>query len=145
MQEYSEQKENSGQNKSKEEKIHFDPNAAVNAFENVAQSYMNWQQTIAANETERERIKAEKEKAIKQIEATKEILMTYLNKSFDERTVIFKKNFEAIDVAIASNNMEALAITIQSVNALAAQSPFKALADVAKVRQSLLNGDEIEI
>ena len=98
-----------------------------------------------ANRTERERIQAEKEKALAQIEATQTVLITYLNRSFDERATIFKKDFEAIDTAIANNNMEALAIMVQNVNTLAAQSPFKALVDLAQVKRNFLTNDEVEI
>ncbi|MDM8146516.1 hypothetical protein QUW02_11400 [Bacteroides eggerthii] len=98
-----------------------------------------------ANRTERERIKANKKVALAQIEATKAVLMDYLNRSFDERASIFKKDFEAIDTAIANNNMEALALMVQSVNTLAAQSPFKALVDLAQVKRNFLTSDEVEI
>ena len=58
---------------------------------------------------------------------------------------MIKQNFEVIDTAIANNNMEALAITVQSVNTLVAQSPFKALVDLAQVRRELLSNDKLEI
>lgn len=41
--------------------------------------------------------------------------------------------------------MEALALMLQSVNTLAAQSPFKALVDLAQVKQNFLISDEVEI
>ena len=71
--------------------------------------------------------------------------MTYLNRSFDERAYVFKKNFQAVDAAIQNNNMEALATTIQSINMLAAQSPFKDIIDVAKVKNTLLSNEEIDV
>ena len=127
------------------EKKRLDPEQALNTLNDLYNKYVTLQEVKEANKTERKRIQDDKEKALAQIKATKDVLMTYLNRSFDERAMIFKKDFETIDTAIANNNMEALAITVQSVNTLAAQSPFKALVDLAQVKQSLLSNDEIEI
>lgn len=127
------------------EKKEIDPEQVLNTLNNLCDKYVELEKTREEHKTERARIQADKEKALAQIEATKDLLMAHLNRSFDERAMVFKKNFEAIDAAIANNNMEALAITVQSVNALAAQSPFKALVDLAQVKRSLLSNDEIEI
>jgi len=127
------------------EKKRLDPEQALNTLNDLYNKYVTLQEVKEANKTERKRIQDDKEKALAQIKATKDVLMTYLNRSFDERAMIFKKDFEAIDTAIANNNMEALAITVQSVNTLAAQSPFKALVDLTQVKRNLLSNDEIEI
>ena len=129
----------------KEQRQKLDPNLALDTINNLADKYKSLREIRENNKTERERIKSEEKRVVKQIEATKEVLMAYLNKSFDERAFVFKKNFEAIDTAIKNNNMEALAATIQSVNMLAAQSPFKALVDIAQARKNLINNDEIEL
>lgn len=126
-------------------KKEVDPEQVLNTLNNLYDRYARLEEVREANQTERERIQKDKETALAQIEATKAVLMTYLNRSFDERASIFKKDFEAIDAAIANNNMEALALMLQSVNTLAAQSPFKALVDLAQVKQNFLTSDEIEI
>ena len=127
------------------EKKRLDPEQALNTLNDLYNKYVTLQEVKESNKTERKRIQDDKEKALAQIKATKDVFMTYLNRSFDERAMIFKKDFEAIDTAIANNNMEALAITVQSVNTLAAQSPFKALVDLTQVKRNLLSNDEIEI
>lgn len=126
-------------------KKEVDPEQVLNTLNNLYDRYARLEEVREANQTERKRIQKDKETALAQIEATKAVLMTYLNRSFDERASIFKKDFEAIDAAIANNNMEALALMLQSVNTLAAQSPFKALVDLAQVKQNFLTSDEIEI
>lgn len=131
--------------KNVEGKKELDPEQALNTLNNLYNRYATLEEVREANRTERERIQAEKEKALAQIEATQTVLITYLNRSFDERATIFKKDFEAIDTAIANNNMEALAIMVQNVNTLAAQSPFKALVDLAQVKRNFLTNDEVEI
>lgn len=67
--------------------------------------------------------------AIAQINAMKECVQTYLEKTFDERSAIFAKQFEVVDAALLSGNNEMLASSLNSINALAASSPFKNLAD----------------
>ena len=133
--------EENKENKNAEGKKKLDPDLALNTLSNLYNRYVSLQEI----KKERERIQADKEETLKQIEATKDLLMTYLNRSFDERALIFKKNFEAMDAAIANNNMEALAITVQSINSLAAKSPFRDLIDIAQVKHNLLNSSEIEI
>ena len=123
----------------------LDPEQALNTLTNLYNRYVELEKVKEANKTERERIKANKKVALQQNEATKTALMNYLNRSFDERTMLFQKNFERIDVAIANNNMQALALMLQSVNMLAAQSPFKDLVDLAQVKQKFLSSDDVEI
>ncbi len=62
-------------------------------------------------------------------------------KTFDERSAIFSKQFEVVDEALRTGNTEMLALSLQSINALAAQSPFKSLADIGQVKQALTAGD----
>ncbi len=128
-----------------EEKKKLDPKQTLNTLNDLYNRYATLKEVMEANKTERERIEKDKITALAQIEATKAILMNYLNRSFDERASIFKKDFEAIDAAIANNNMEALALMLQSVNTLAAQSPFKSLVDLVQVKQNFLSNNEVEI
>lgn len=127
------------------EKKKLDPEQALNTLNNLYNKYVELEKAREEYKTERDRIQADKEKALDQIAAIKDVLMTYLNRSFDERAIMIKQNFEVIDTAIANNNMEVLAITVQSVNTLVAQSPFKALVDLAQVRRELLSNDKLEI
>ena len=133
------------QNISRNQRGNIDPNQALSTLGNLGEKFMDLQNSMDTNKTEREKIRAEKEVTLKKIEAARDIILSFLDKSFDERATVFKKNFEAMDAAIQNNDMKALAITVQSVNYLAAQSPFAALLDAQKVRQSLIGNDTIEI
>ena len=118
---------------------------ALNTLNNAFDAYKEYTKIKEQNKTERKRIQAEKEKALSQIEATKEALMYYLDKSFDERKMLFSKDFSLIDSAIESNNVELMALDMQSINNLASKSPFGALADMKQVKQNFLGNNEIEI
>ena len=92
-------------------------------------------------ETKREEIRAMRDTAIAQISAMKECVQTYLEKTFDERSAVFAKQFEVVDAALLSGDNEMLASSLNSINALAASSPFKNLADIASVQKSLSSSD----
>jgi hypothetical protein len=92
-------------------------------------------------ETKREEIRAMRDTAIAQINAMKECVQTYLEKTFDERSAIFAKQFEVVDIALQSGDNEMLASGLNSINALAASSPFKNLADITAVQKSLSSSD----
>ena len=92
-------------------------------------------------ETKREEIRAMRDTAIAQINAMKECIQTYLEKTFDERSAIFAKQFEVVESALLSGDNEMLASGLNSINALAASSPFKNLADITSVQKSLTSSD----
>lgn len=94
---------------------------------------------VEEQETKREEIKAKRDIAIEKIKVIREAINNYLDKTFDERKEIFSKQFECVDEALKSNNTELLAISLNSINSLAAQSPFKALADLKSVQNQLLD------
>lgn len=94
---------------------------------------------VEEQETKREEIKAKRDIAIEKIKIIREAINNYLDKTFDERKEIFSKQFECVDEALKSNNTELLAISLNSINSLATQSPFKALADLKSVQNQLLD------
>ena len=96
---------------------------------------------VAEQETKREEIRAERDVAIARINAISESIKFYLEKTFDERSEIFSKQFEAVDEALRTGNTEMLALTLNSINSLAASSPFKNLADIGQVQQALTDGN----
>lgn len=90
-------------------------------------------------ETKRVEINAKKDVAIEKIKTIERCIKDYLEKTFDERRSIFAKEFECVDAALKTGNLELLSVSLNSINSLAAQSPFKALADVAAVQKNLLD------
>lgn len=90
-------------------------------------------------ETKRVEINAKKDVAIEKIKTIERCIKDYLDKTFDERRSIFAKEFECVDAALKTGNLELLSVSLNSINSLAAQSPFKALADVAAVQKNLLD------
>lgn len=95
--------------------------------------------------TKRAQIRAQAEVAIHQIDAIRDVLKDYLERSFDERRKIFDKEFEVVDKCLANGDTQALAVTLNSITALAQSSPFKALADLGTVRKTLANKGTFDI
>lgn len=116
--------------------------AAIQEIYSVADETIKY---CAEQETKREEIWAERDVAIARIKEMGELVKVYLEKTYDERSAIFVKQFEAIDVAISNGNVEMLAVTLNSMNALASSSPFKNLADINSVKQGLIEGSEWDI
>lgn len=88
-------------------------------------------------ETKREEIRANRDARIKQLEVQRDIIMNYLDHSFDERKYLFEEQFKIVDHALTTGNSEELALSLQNINDLAKSSPFKALADLGRVQNSL--------
>lgn len=118
-----------------------DPEAVVSALTALGEVANDTIKYVAEQETKQEEIRAKRDVAIAQINATSECIKAYLEKTFDERSAIFSKQFEVVDEALRTGNTEMLAMSLQSINALAAQSPFKNLADIGQVKQALTTGD----
>lgn len=89
------------------------------------------------------RVKADVE--IRKIDAMADMVRDYLKRSFDERAEIFDEYFSILDEALECGNNILVAQTLQSINSLAASSPFKALADIDKVSNMLAEGGEWDI
>lgn len=90
-----------------------------------------------AQVTARVSIAAERDVALARIQAEKDNLERYLSRSFDERAENFDRLFGVVDNALETNNMEALALGLESVIHLAASSPFKDLRSVENTAAAL--------
>lgn len=94
--------------------------------------------TIAEQErTKRREIEAREKETIAKINATRNLLMEYLDRSFDERAENFRALFTVVDRAIAADNNEQLTLALHSITEIAKSSPFKELANLASVRKTL--------
>ena len=95
--------------------------------------------------TKRAEIRARTQVAIHQIDAVREFLQSYLDKTFDERRMLFAKEFEIVDKCLATGNVQALAVSLNAITDLAKSSPFKALADIKNVKNAIENHSTFDI
>ena len=95
--------------------------------------------------TIRTEIRANAAVEITKINAMADMVRDYLKQSFDERAGLFDNYFSVLDKALESGDNTLAVQTLQSINSLAASSPFKDLADIGKVSTMLAEGGEWDI
>lgn len=100
--------------------------------------------TIAEQErTKRRDIEAWEKEAITRINAQRELVITYLDRSFDERAENFRALFGVVDDALLSGDNQQLALALNSITEIAKSSPFKDLANLNNVRAALNNPEHV--
>ncbi len=92
---------------------------------------------IEKEATEQVRLRMSARVDIERVHALRDVLLDYLDRSFDERRENFGQLFERLDGAIAANNVQLAGSMLDSVVKLAASSPFNALREVATTRDAL--------
>lgn len=110
---------------------------AVSAISMMGTEIAKAVQVCQIEETKRTEIKARMEVEVTRINAISNLLSDYLNKTFDERADLFNNYFSVLDKAIESGDTALMSATLSSINSLAAQSPFKNLADITTVQRQL--------
>ncbi|MCC5603311.1 hypothetical protein [Nostoc favosum] len=124
---------------------------AINPSESLQQmvlAYTDYLKVAEQEQTKRREIDAWENETITKINAQRELLMAYLDRSFDERAENFRALFAVVDNAMptagyayASGNNDQLALTLNSITEIAKSSPFKDLANLASVRAALDDPD----
>lgn len=92
-------------------------------------------------ETKRKQISAWESATLENIRAKRDILIIFLERSFDERRDNFGRLFDALDVAMASSDPASVNSVLQGIVLLAQESPFKQLASLDGVRAFLDDPD----
>ena len=119
-------------------------NEFINPAEYIQQmvlAYTDYLKVAKQEKTKRREIEAWEKETITKISAQRELLIAYLDRSFDERAENFRALFAVVDSAIASGNNDQLALTLNSITEIAKSSPFKDLAKLASVRAALDDPD----
>ncbi|MBD2410622.1 hypothetical protein FACHB389_17560 [Nostoc calcicola FACHB-389] len=111
------------------------------SLQQMVSAYTDYLKVAEEEQTKRRDIEAWEKETITKINAQRELLMAYLDRSFDERAENFRALFAVVDNAIASGNNEQLALTLNSITEIAKSSPFKELANLASVCAALDDPD----
>jgi hypothetical protein len=112
-------------------------------LDQVVQAYLECKRIIETETTKRREIEAWEKTKLAEIQAQRDLLIGYLEQSFDERSQNFKSLFQLVDQALANGDNQQLALTLDSIINLAKSSPFKDLADLAKVKEALKSSDHV--
>ncbi len=106
-------------------------------LEQIVSAYTEYKKVAEEEHTKRREIEAWEKTRIANIQAQRDFLIEYLDRSFDERAENFGALFSVVDSAIASGNNEQLALALHSITEIAKSSPFKELANLASVKAAL--------
>lgn len=106
-------------------------------LQQIVSAYTEYKIIAEQEQTKRREIEACEKVTIAKINGQRDLLMAYLNRSFDERAENFRTLFGVVDQAMAAGNNEQLALALHSITELAKSSPFKELANLASVRAAL--------
>lgn len=113
----------------------------VECLGEIVSAHTEYKKIAEQEQSKQREIESCEKTTIAKIEAQRDLLMGYLDRSFDERAENFCKLFSVVDQAIATGNNEQLALALNSITELAKSSPFKELADLASVRAKLNDPD----
>lgn len=106
------------------------PMDIINAITEVSTVVADAVKFCEIQETKRKEIDSQRQQALAFIDAQKQILIVYLERTFDERKSIFIQHFKVVDNALATGNIDVLMLGLNNINSLAASSPFKNLQNV---------------
>ncbi len=123
--------------------LKLDGNGISSLVDGVVGHYVEMKKAIEREETIRENIKANKEIEICKIKETTKIILTYLEKSYDERKTQFENYFNRIDKALELHDVNALGILVAGVVELSKNTPFKDLVNVAQVQSDLADPNKV--
>ena len=112
------------------------PMAAEQVLQKLVDAVRDWQETVAVEATKQQAIAAEEARWLAAIEADREILLTYLDRSFDERRESFRRLFDELDRAMSGDTAH-VADVLGAITTLAMKSPFQDLKDVDTVTSNL--------
>lgn len=121
------------------------PTDVVTAINNMVSQASATIRYCEEQETVRTDIRAKAAVEISKINTMAGMVRDYLNRSFDERAGLFDNYFSILDKALERGDNTLVAQTLQSINSLAASSPFKDIADMNKFSSMLIEEDEWDI
>lgn len=109
----------------------------ADCLKEIVSAYTQYKTIAQQEQTKRRGIDVWEKITIAKIDAQREILMAYLDRSFDERAENFRALFSVVDQAIASDHNDQLASALHSITEIAKSSPFKDLANLTSFQAAL--------
>ncbi|MDM3852915.1 MAG: hypothetical protein PT119_23770 [Aphanizomenon gracile PMC627.10] len=114
---------------------------AANTLRAIVEAYTEYKIVAEEEKTKRRGIEAWEKATIDKIQKDRDILIKYLEKSFDERAKNFSFLFEKVDQAIENGDNNQLTLALNSITEIAKSSPFKDFADLKLVTAALDDPD----
>ncbi len=116
------------------------PFIAINDVFRYGQEYLK---VVEEEQTKRDEIEAWRQTTLADISSKRELVIGYLDRSFDERSENFKSLFQIVERAISTEDNYQLSLTLDAIVELANSSPFQDLSDLSKVKAALNNPNHV--
>lgn len=100
-------------------------------------AYQDHRMVVEQEQSKRREIATQERITLRKIRNQRDTLLTFLNRSFDEREKNFTRLFDVLDQAMASGDNQKVAIVLNQITDLAKSSPFKELQNLSKVQTAL--------
>jgi hypothetical protein len=100
----------------------------------IAREYVRWRVVAEEQRTERKRIKARRDVAVRAIESEREIISSYFEKCFAERRMVLEEIFRLLRHAVESKNDAALDSALRAIVQVVADNPLKDFDAFRKAR-----------
>lgn len=116
---------------------------ALNLVNAIISEVGDWVRVVQEEQTKQAVIQAETEVRIAAIQHDGELLLGYLDRSFDERQELFKGHFEALRLALQSGSTDQVAAILGAITTLAVKSPFEDLKDIQSIRATWADSNAV--
>lgn len=120
---------------------YYDLTNPAQCLTDIVQSWTEYLSISEREATNRREIEAWEKTTLANIQAKRDLIIGYLNRSFDERENNFKQLFQTVDLAITNGDNQQLGLALNAITELAKSSPFKDLSDLSTVREALADLD----
>lgn len=108
----------------------------------VVREYVSYRKTVSEQQTERERIAAKRDVAVRLIESEKEIILEYFAQRFAERKAALNDFFDVLHAAVQEKNDHAMDTALSGILGIVKDSPLK---DFETFRRARADNRVIEI
>lgn len=100
----------------------------------VVREYVRWRVVAEEQQTEREKIKARRDVAVRAIESEREIISAYFEKCFTERRMVLDEIFRVLRHAVESKNDTALDSALHGIVEVVSNNPLRDFDAFRKAR-----------
>ena len=108
----------------------------------VVREYVSYRKIVSEQQTERERIAAKRDVAVRIIESERAIILDYFAQRFAERKAALNGFFDILHVAVQEKNEHAMDTALSGILGIVKDSPLK---DFEAFRQARADNRVIEI
>lgn len=106
------------------------PVPLVNGVSTVITSITDYLKIAEQEKTKRTEIVAKRDVAIAAIQAQRDMISELMQYTFQERATVLQKQFDVLDLAIASGNVDMVNSSLSAMVSVIQSSPFKNVQDM---------------